>query len=137
MRIVQRFHPALHRTIRTDIDETGVDRRMVLRRFRDGLIDGNSHEAAAVRNLVGLAGVRRIDEGQDIQRALDQVTELGHPARGVDTSGAPLNDHIGIFICQDTHRDLPLSSMLNVSHEPRLNEQASRSRPALNHILLL
>ena len=44
VRIVQGFHPALHRPICADVDETGVDLGMVLGRFRDGLIDGNGHK---------------------------------------------------------------------------------------------
>ena len=77
---------------------------------RDGLIDGNSQQATAVGNLVRLAGVRRVDEGQNIQRAFDQVAKLGHSARGIHTCDTALNDHIGIFVCQDTHRDLPFSN---------------------------
>ncbi|MCG3768654.1 MAG: hypothetical protein JW394_0770 [Nitrospira sp.] len=58
---------------------------------------------------MALACVRRIDEGQHVQRAFDQVAKLGHPVRSVDAGDAALNDHIGIFIRQDAHRDIPFS----------------------------
>ena len=109
VRIVQGFHPALHGPICANVDEAGVDLWVVLRGFCDGLIDGSSQQATTVGNLVRLAGVRRIDEGQDVQRAFDQVAKLGHPTRSVHACDAALDDHIGIFICQDTHRDLPFS----------------------------
>ena len=91
VRVVQGFHPAPHRPICANVDETGVDLRMVLRGFGNSLINWNSQQATAVRNFVRLAGVRRIDEGEDIQRAFNQVAKLGHSARGIHACDTALD----------------------------------------------
>ena len=103
MRVIERFHSTLHRTVGTDVHQTGVKSRVMLRRFGNRLIDRNGDEAAAIRNLIGLAGIRRIDERLDIQRTLDEITELGHAAGGVDTGLTTLDHHAGVFVCQNTH----------------------------------
>ncbi len=110
VRIVERLHRALHRAVGADIDQAGIDGRMVLRGFGDRLIDGDGQEAAAVRNLVRLPGVGRIDKGFDVEWPLDQIAEFRHATGGVDAGLATLNHDPGIFVRQNTHRDLPLFS---------------------------
>ena len=108
VRIVERFHAALHRTIGADIDQARVDRGMILGGFCDGLVDGNGDEPTAIGNFIGLTGIRRIDERFNVERPLDQVTELRHAPRSVHAGLPALNDDAGVLVGQNTHRNLPL-----------------------------
>ena len=101
--IVEGLHAGRAGPIGTDVDEAGVDLRMMRRGVRHALVHRDRQQAAPVRDLVRLAGVWRIDEGFHVQRAFDHVAEFRHAARGVQAGGAPLDDDPGIFVRQDTH----------------------------------
>ena len=86
VRIVQRFHAGTSRPIGTDVHQGGIDLRMILAWLpRRSCKREQGHESAAVGHFIRLSGIRRIDERVHIERAIDHVAKLGHPARGIQS----------------------------------------------------
>ena len=115
LRIVQRLHTGRAGPVGPDVHQARVDLRMMRRGLPHRLVDRNGQQTVAVGDFVRLAGVRRIDEGFHVQRALDHVTEFRHAPRGVQSGRAALDDDPGVFISQNTHSGSPRLTWMTIS----------------------